>query len=132
MGYASTTIRVSTKNMNKSKAKQSNRLTRHRRVRAKIKGTAKRPRVTVFKSSNNLFVQFIDDEKNKTILSNSLKDKKAKKLKKVDSAKGIGEVLAAKAKASGISEVVFDRGGYKYHGRVKALAEGLRAGGLKL
>lgn len=85
-------------------------------------------------------MQFINDDKNVTILSNSPKDslsdgktgKGAKKVKKSDLAKTIGESLAAKAKASGISEVVFDRGGYKYHGRVKALAEGLRAGGLKL
>ena len=119
--------------MNKAKSKQLNRITRHKRVRAKIIGTAKRPRVTVFKSSNNLFVQFIDDDKNKTILSNSPKDKKTtKKGKKVDLAKTIGEALASKAKAAGINEVVFDRGGYKYHGRIKALAEGLRTGGLKL
>lgn len=119
--------------MNKSKSKQLNRITRHKRVRARIVGTAKRPRVTVFKSSNNLFVQFIDDSKNVTLLSNSPKDKKgSKKVKKIDSAKTIGEALAVKAKSAGINEVVFDRGGYKYHGRVKALAEGLRAGGLKL
>lgn len=101
-------------------------------MRAKIIGTAKRPRVSVFKSNKNIFVQLIDDERGKTLFSNSIKDKKgAKKSSKSDHAKVVGEALAKKAKETGIADVVFDRGGYKYHGRVKALADGLRAGGLK-
>lgn len=113
-------------------SKQENRIIRHRRVRAKITGTAKRPRISVFKSNNNIFVQLIDDEKRKTVISNSIKEKgKASKGNKSDQAKIIGEAVAKKAKEIGITDVIFDRGGYKYHGRVKALADGLRAGGLK-
>lgn len=114
------------------KRKQLNRIRRHSRVRSRIIGTAKRPRISVFKSNKNIFVQLIDDEKGKTLLSNSMKGKKgAKKSSKSDHAKVAGEALAKKAKEGGITNVVFDRGGYKYHGRVKALADGLRAGGLK-
>jgi len=120
--------------MNKSKSKQINRLTRHKRVRAKIVGTAKRPRATVFKSNKHIFVQFVDDESRKTILSSKVVSSGKSKIKgnKTEKAAEIGKMLAEKAKAAGIGEVVFDRGGYKYHGRIKALAEGLRVGGLKL
>lgn len=118
--------------MSKTILKQLNRTRRHNRVRAKITGTAKRPRVSVFKSNRNIFVQLIDDESSKTILSSKISGGKSKvKGNKSDKAAEIGKAVAEKAKTAGISEVVFDRGGYKYHGRVKALAEGLRAGGLK-
>lgn len=106
---------------------------RHRRVRAKIKGTAGTPRVSVFRSNKHIFVQLIDDAAGKTIASNVVEAAPKTKMKgsKTELAGRIGEALAKKAKEAGISNVVFDRGGFKYHGRVKALAEGLRKGGLK-
>lgn len=106
---------------------------RHNRVRALIRGTSDRPRVSVFKSNKHIFVQLIDDDKGKTIVSSKVISGKKTKLKgaKTEIAKKIGELVGEKAKEAGIKEAVFDRGGYKYHGRVKALAEGLRAGGLK-
>ena len=120
--------------MNKNKSKQSHRISRHKRVRALIQGDSKRPRVSVFKSNRHIFVQLIDDTKRKTIISSKIVSSGKTKVKgaKTDKAAAIGKMLAEKAKEAGITEVVFDRGGYKYHGRVKALAEGLRAGGLKL
>ena len=107
---------------------------RHKRVRAKITGTANRPRVSVFKSNKHIFVQLIDDETKKTLLSSKIVSASKSKMKgsKIDRASEIGKIVAEKAKASGINAVVFDRGGYKYHGRIKALAESLRASGLKL
>lgn len=106
---------------------------RHRRVRAKIKGTVMVPRVSVFRSNKHIFAQFIDDGTGKTIVSSIVKakDKSTIKGNKTKTASAIGELLAKKAQDAGINQVVFDRGGYKYHGRVKALAEGLRRGGLK-
>src|SRR3989344_4144641 len=117
-----------------SKQKQLNRQRRHNRVRASIKGTRERPRVSVFKSNKHTFVQFINDESGKTILSSKIISGAKSKLKgnKTSKASEIGKMVAEKAKAAGIKEVVFDRGGYKYHGRIKTLADGLRAGGLKL
>ena len=117
--------------MNKSKQQQQ-RTQRHKRVRAKIKGTASTPRVSVFRSNRNVFIQLVDDAAGKTLVSSAIKtDKKLKtKATKTELAGKIGEMLAAKAKELGITKVVFDRGGYKYHGRVKALADGLRKGGL--
>ena len=116
-----------------SKSKQLHRISRHRRVRAKILGTKERPRVSVFKSSRHIFVQLIDDSSGKTILSSKIVSDTKSKIKgtKTDKAMVIGKVLAEKAKEAGIKEAVFDRGGYRYHGRVKALADGLRAGGIK-
>lgn len=112
------------------KTKPQRRLARHQRVRAKIKGTPERPRVSIFKSNRYISAQIIDDQSGKTLLSNSLKEKiKAKS--KTEKATKIGEMLAEKIKAAGINEIVFDRGGFKYHGRVKALADGLRKGGIK-
>jgi large subunit ribosomal protein L18 len=117
-----------------SKVKQLNKMRRHRRVRAKIVGTKERPRVSVFKSNRNIFVQFIDDESGKTVLSSKIMSDKKNEIKstKTDKAIKIGEMLAEKAKAAEIKEVVFDRGGFKYHGRIRAVADGLRKGGLKL
>ena len=120
--------------MNKNKAKQSNRIKRHKRVRAKIQGSAKRPRVAVFKSNQYIYAQVIDDEIGKTLLNVSDyggKRAKASKDKKSDAASKVGESLAEKMNKIGISEAVFDRGGFKFHGRVKAVAEGLRKGGIK-
>jgi len=125
-----------------TKKKQLNRIRRHRRVRAVILGTSERPRVSVFKSNKHLFVQFIDDEKGKTVISSKVVSNKKGKIKgghgsvlskgtKTEKAAKTGEALAEKAKGVGIKEVVFDRGGFKYHGRIKAVADGLRKGGIK-
>lgn len=110
---------------------QEKRHTRHKRIRAKILGTADRPRLCVFRSGKHIYVQLIDDEKNKTILTVS--DLKFKKNRgtKIEKAKKAGKLIAEKAKDLKIEKVVFDRGGYKYHGRVKAVAEGAREGGLR-
>lgn len=120
--------------MDKNFEKQINKSRRHRRVRAKITGTISRPRVSVFKSNKHIFVQFIDDDKGKTILSSKIISSKKSKIKgnKTEKALIIGEMLAEKAKESGIKEVVFDRGGFKFHGRIKAVAEGLKKGGIKI
>lgn len=113
--------------------KQQKRIKRHHRVRAKIKGTATVPRVSVFRGNKNIFVQIIDDTQGKTLLSSIVERKKksAAKVNKTKLASEVGKSLAERALKSGISQIVFDRGGYKYHGRVKALADGLRKGGLK-
>jgi large subunit ribosomal protein L18 len=115
------------------KAKRENRIKRHTRVRAKITGTKEIPRVSVFRSNRHLFVQVIDDLTGKTLMSSIVKSKTKSTMKgtKSETATKIGEMIAEKAKAAGISKIMFDRGGYKYHGRVKALAEGLRKGGLE-
>lgn len=110
--------------------KSNNRIRRHSRVRAKIKGTKDIPRVSVFRSNRYLFVQLIDDAAGKTIVAGS--DRNAKlKGSKSEVATKLAKLVADSATKAGISKVVFDRGGYKYHGRVKALAEALRAEGLK-
>jgi large subunit ribosomal protein L18 len=110
--------------------KKEKKIKRHKRVRAKIKGDLKKPRLCVFRSNTHIYAQLIDDEKGKTIISVNDLDLKAKE-KKIDISKKIGIMLAQKAKEKKIENVVFDRGGYKYHGRIKALAEGAREGGLK-
>jgi len=117
-----------------TKTKQLRRQRRHRRVRARIIGTSERPRISVFKSSKHLFVQFIDDKTGKTIISSKVISAKKSKIKgtKTDKAAKIGEMLAEKAKEGGIKEAIFDRGGFKFHGRIKAVADGLRRGGIKL
>lgn len=106
---------------------------RRRRVRAKISGTAERPRLAVFKSNTGLYAQIIDDVAGKTLVSASSKSKELKgKIKNnAEGAKTLGAAVAEKAKAANISEVVFDRGGFVYHGRVKAIADGAREAGLK-
>jgi large subunit ribosomal protein L18 len=121
-------------NIMKTNSKKVNRTARHRRVRSRVSGTASRPRAAVFRSNRHIFVQFIDDSSGKTILSSKVISSTKSKLKgnKTEKATEIGKMLAEKAKAAGIKEVIFDRGGFKYHGRVKAVAEGLRAGGLKV
>lgn len=115
--------------------KDKKREVRHRRVRAKISGTKERPRLSVFRSNTHISAQLIDDNSGKTLFSASDikggKEAKKTKISRVDESKNVGMELAKKATEKGIKEVVFDRGGYKYHGRVKALAEGAREGGLK-
>ncbi len=102
---------------------------RHRRIRAKISGTKEQPRLSVFRSNKHIFLQLIDDSSQKTLASASdLKIKK--KGTKTEIAKEVGKELAKLAKAKKIKKVVFDRSGYKYHGRIKASAEGAREGGL--
>jgi large subunit ribosomal protein L18 len=109
------------------------RLRRHARVRTKISGTAERPRLDVFRSSRHIYAQIIDDEAGVTLVSASTMDKDFTEYGgNIDAAKAVGEKIAKAALEKGITEVVFDRGGYIYHGRVKALAEGAREGGLKL
>lgn len=105
-----------------------------KRIRKKISGTADKPRVSVFRSNKQIYVQVIDDLKRVTLLSASSKEKEVADvtgIKKTEKAKLVGKLLAAKCKEKGIKNVVFDRGGYKYHGRVKSLAEAAREGGLK-
>jgi large subunit ribosomal protein L18 len=104
---------------------------RHRRVRRKIEGTAERPRLTVFRSNRGIEAQLIDDVEGKTLAHAShLGVKKSFKGSKTEQAAEVGKLLAAAAKNAGIESVVFDRGGYLFHGRVKALADGAREGGL--
>jgi len=110
--------------------KKLKRLIRHKRVRAKVAGETSKPRLCVFRSNQYIYAQLVDDATGKTILAVNDSDLKGKD-KKADSSKKLGKALAEKALEKKISEVVFDRGGYKYHGRVKALAEGAREGGLK-
>ena len=113
--------------------KNEARLRRHRRVRGKISGTAARPRLDVFRSAKHIYAQLIDDEAGVTLAAASTLDKDFNGYGgNVDAATQVGKNIAAKALEKGITEVVFDRGGYVYHGRVKALADGAREGGLKL
>ncbi len=108
---------------------------RQRRVRAKVAGTAGRPRLNVFRSSRHIFAQLIDDSKGHTLVAASTLDdtvrSNAKQWKKTEEAKAVGKLLAERALAMGLKQVVFDRGGYQYHGRIKSLAEGSREGGLE-
>ena len=105
---------------------------RHRRVRGKISGTAERPRLTVFRSNLGIGAQLVDDQAGRTLAAASWQQlKKGFKGSKSEQAKEVGKLLAANAATEGIESCVFDRGGYLYHGRVKALAEGAREGGLK-
>jgi large subunit ribosomal protein L18 len=105
------------------------RLRRHRRVRGKIRGTAERPRLAVYRSNRGVFAQLVDDDTGKTIVSASWTAIKHEG-DKTGQAREVGKKLAAAAKGAGVERVVFDRAGYLYHGRVKALAEGAREGGL--
>ena len=108
------------------------RIRRHKRVRAKISGTPERPRLNVFRSAANIYAQVIDDVTGKTLVSASSLEKGFEcEGTKTDAARQVGMMVAERAKAAGIETVVFDRGGYVYHGRVQALAEGAREGGLQ-
>jgi len=104
---------------------------RHRRIRAKIKGTADRPRLSVYVSNINVYAQIIDDEKGHTLVSASSLEFRNEKLKGIEKAKKVGELIAKRALEKGIKKVVFDRGGFKYTGRIKTLAEAAREGGLE-
>jgi large subunit ribosomal protein L18 len=107
------------------------RLRRRRRVRAKIRGTAERPRLSVFRSNKGVQAQIIDDVAGHTLAAVSWTEGDLKSLKSMEQAKRAGELLAERAKSAGVETVIFDRGGYRYHGRVKALADGARESGLK-
>jgi large subunit ribosomal protein L18 len=110
--------------------KPAQRLKRRRRVRAKIHGTAERPRISVFRSNRGIFAQLIDDETGRTVASANWTESELHGLRRMEQARRAGALLAQRAGEAGIQAAVFDRGGYKYHGRVKALAEGAREGGL--
>ncbi len=115
--------------------KRQGRERRHRRVRKRIVGSAQRPRLSVFRSARHIYAQIIDDEQGKTLAAASTQSREireqTKASNKTAAAKLVGELLAAKAMAARVDQVVFDRGGYKFHGRVKALATGVRERGLK-
>lgn len=121
--------------MTSKKSRNAARLRRHVRVRQNVSGTSQRPRLNVFRSLSEIYAQVIDDESGNTIVSASTIDMNLRSdmegKNKTEQARLVGEVLAKRAKEKGISEVVFDRGGYRYMGRVKALAEGAREFGLR-
>ncbi|MFA4022848.1 50S ribosomal protein L18 [Clostridioides difficile] len=121
--------------MLKKADKNANRLQRHKRVRRKISGTSQRPRLCVFRSANNIYAQIIDDTKRVTLVAASFLEAEVKSAVNhtgnKEAAKKVGELVAKKAVEKGITEVVFDRGGYLYHGRIQELAEGAREAGLK-
>ena len=113
-----------------TKSKRRERI--KRRIRKSVSGTAQRPRLTVFRSNKQIYAQLVDDVNGITLASaSSLKDESAQKVNKTEQAKLIGKKIAEIASKSGVSEVIFDRNGYLYHGRVKALADSAREGGLK-
>ena len=113
------------------KTKPERRLKRRRRVRAKITGTATRPRISVFRSNRGVFAQLIDDSSGRTLAAVNWTEADLRSLPRMDQARRAGALLAERAKAAGVESAVFDRGGYQYHGRVKALADGAREGGLE-
>ena len=110
--------------------KPAARLKRRRRVRAKIHGTAERPRISVFRSNRGVFAQLIDDDSGRTLASVNWTEADLRGLKRMEQATRAGSLLADRAKAAGVERVVFDRGAYLFHGRVKALADAAREGGL--
>jgi large subunit ribosomal protein L18 len=110
--------------------KPQRRLRRRRRVRAKVSGTAERPRLSVFRSNRGVFAQLIDDDGARTLAAVSWTESELRGLRAIEQARKAGELLAKRAKDAGIGQCVFDRGGYQYHGRVRALAEGAREAGL--
>jgi large subunit ribosomal protein L18 len=111
--------------------KPQQRLRRRRRVRARIRGSAERPRLSVYRSNRGVFAQLIDDDAGRTLASVSWTEPELRKLDSMEQAKRVGQLLAERAKAAGIETCVFDRGGYRFHGRVAQVAEGAREGGLK-
>jgi large subunit ribosomal protein L18 len=114
-----------------SPSTRTQRLRRHRRVRAKISGTPERPRLAVYRSNRGIVAQVIDDVNGRTLAAASSYDKDVTGTARADAPATVGKLVAERAKAAGISTVVFDRGGYLYHGRVKALAEAARETGLE-
>ncbi|MFY9422954.1 MAG: 50S ribosomal protein L18 [Bacilli bacterium] len=117
--------------MIKKKSRNEARKLRHLRIRQKIKGTSSKPRLNVFRSNTHIYAQVIDDEKGVTLVSASSIELKLKNGSNIEAAKQVGALVAKRASEKKIENVVFDRGGYLYHGRVKALAEAARAAGLK-
>ena len=115
----------------KGKNKKLKKVNRQKRIRAKVFGTKERPRLNVFKSLQHINAQIIDDQAQRTLVSASDLELKVKKATKVDKAKEVGKLIAKKAAEKKIKHVVFDRAGNKYHGRIKAIAEGAREGGLE-
>jgi large subunit ribosomal protein L18 len=115
--------------MHKPRTRADRRQRRHLRVRKKVIGTAERPRLVVFRSIKHIYAQLVNDEQGRTLMTVS--DLGLESGKKAERSAEVGKQLAARAKEAGITQVVFDRGGYKYHGRVKAVAEGAREGGLE-
>ena len=117
----------------KARDRHSSRTRRHRRVRKRVLGTARRPRLSVFRSSRHIYAQLIDDVSNSTLAAASTLDGvlKGSKVTKSEAAKRVGSLIAERAKAAGIEKVTFDRGGFAYHGRVAALADSAREGGLE-
>ena len=107
------------------------RLKRRRRVRAKVSGTAERPRISVFRSNRGISAQLIDDESGRTLAAVNWTEAELRELDAMDQSRRVGTMLAERASAAGVQRAVFDRSGYQYHGRVKALAEGAREGGLE-
>ena len=110
--------------------KPAQRLRRRRRVRAKVSGTAERPRISVFRSNRGIQAQLVDDDAGRTLVAVSWTEPDLRGLKPMEQASRAGELLAERAKSAGVETAVFDRGGYQYHGRVQAFAEGVREGGL--
>ncbi len=121
------------RSIHRPRTREQRRYRRHMRVRRKIRGTVERPRLVVFRSLKHMYAQLVDDTRGVTLMAVSDRSESvvAKDGGKVGRAKAVGEALATKAKAAGISTVVFDRAGYRYHGRVQAVADGARAGGLE-
>ncbi len=121
--------------MAKNKTRSDARVRRHKRVRSRISGTPERPRLSIYRSLTEIYAQIIDDKAGQTLISASTLDHELRSavdgMKKSEQARKIGQALAERAKAKGIKTVVFDRGGYRYIGRVKALADGAREGGLE-
>jgi large subunit ribosomal protein L18 len=115
----------------RSRTPREQRLRRHLRVRRKVHGTAERPRLSVFRSLKHIYVQVIDDERGHTLVAASTSELGRDGKKKTEMAAEVGKLIAERALAQGITKVVFDRGGYLYHGRVKAVAEAARAAGLQ-
>jgi large subunit ribosomal protein L18 len=111
--------------------KPERRLRRRRRVRARVRGNAERPRLSVFRSNRGLFAQLIDDGAGRTLAAVAWTEPELRDLAPLEQAKRAGELLAERARGAGVETCVFDRGGYRYHGRVRALAEGAREGGLR-
>ena len=110
--------------------REDRRLKRRRRVRAKVRGTGERPRISVFRSNRGISAQLVDDDGGRTLAAVNWTEDDLRALKPMEQASRAGALLAERAKATGVQNAVFDRGGYQYHGRVKALAEGAREGGL--
>jgi large subunit ribosomal protein L18 len=113
------------------KTQQQRRLRRRRRVRAKVRGSAARPRLAVYRSNRGLYAQLIDDDRGHTLAQASWTEDEVRKLDSGERAKRAGALLAERAKSAGVETCIFDRGGYRYHGQVASLAEGAREGGLQ-